>query len=133
MASSTTVPMASTKANNVNRFNVKPAICRAAKVPTSETMMEMAGMSVARKSCKKKYTTISTRRRAIKSVSSTLAIDSRRKSLVDNICSKCRPLGIDLLISSSAAVRRSLVSLALAPAIWKAMKMTDGLPSTIPL
>ena len=66
-------------------------------------------------------------------VSSTLAMDSNRKSLVDNMLTKWSPFGSVFSISCRAAVKRSLVSLALAPASWKAMKMTDGLPLTIPL
>ena len=54
MASSTTVPMASTKAKSVRILSEKPAILTMAKVPSSETMMEMEGMMVALKFCRKK-------------------------------------------------------------------------------
>ena len=49
MASSTTVPIASTSANSVKMFSEKPAILTMAKVPSSDTMMEMDGISVALK------------------------------------------------------------------------------------
>ena len=124
--------MANTKANSVSKFSVKPATRKAAKVPTSEMMMEMDGMRVARKSCKKKYTTNTTSKRAIISVSSTLAIDSSKKSLDDIICVKCNPLGRSFSSSFNLAVNRSLVSLALAPANWKAINCTAGLPFTRP-
>ena len=54
MASSTTVPMASTRAKSVRMLMENPAIFRQANVPTSDTMMESDGMSVLLKSCKKK-------------------------------------------------------------------------------
>ena len=76
MASSTTVPMASTRANMVRMFRLKPAAIRQANVPTSETMMEIEGMSVLLKSCKKKYTTRITRIMAMISVSTILSIEA---------------------------------------------------------
>ena len=53
MASSTTVPMASTRAKSVSRLMENPASDRKAKVPISATMIETVGMSVERMSCKK--------------------------------------------------------------------------------
>ena len=61
MASSTTVPIANTKANNVNRFILNPATAIKANVPMMETIIDTVGISVARISCKKKYTTSTTR------------------------------------------------------------------------
>ena len=80
MASSTTVPMARTRAKSVSRLSEKPAIITKAKVPMSDTIIEMDGMMVAFRSCKKKYTTIITRMMAITSVSTTLCIEALRKS-----------------------------------------------------
>ena len=54
MASSTTVPMASTKANSVRMFREKPASDTMANVPNNDTMIESEGMTVALKLCKKK-------------------------------------------------------------------------------
>ena len=54
IASSTTVPMASTKANRVNMFSEKPATFTIAKVPSSDTMMDIEGITVALKLCRKK-------------------------------------------------------------------------------
>ena len=53
MASSTTVPMASTSAKRVSRLIEKPANERKANVPTSDTRIEMVGISVERISCRK--------------------------------------------------------------------------------
>ena len=46
MESSTTVPMTSTSANRVIILRENPATKRKAKVPTSDTMIEMVGMMV---------------------------------------------------------------------------------------
>ena len=45
--------MASTKANNVSRLRLKPATDMKANVPTSDTMIEMAGITIDFTSCKK--------------------------------------------------------------------------------
>ena len=71
MASSTTVPMTSTRANSVMRFSEKPATYKKAKVPTSDTMMAMAGISVARPFWIKSSTTSTTRMMASMRVLST--------------------------------------------------------------
>ena len=46
--------MANTKANSVKMFKLNPAATKQAKVPTKETMIEIEGIKVALKSCKKK-------------------------------------------------------------------------------
>ena len=48
MASSTTVPIASTRAKSVSRLIENPARARKAKVPTSDMRIETVGMSVER-------------------------------------------------------------------------------------
>ena len=53
MASSTTMPMASTRAKSVSRLILKPATDMKANVPTSDTRMEMAGMTIDFTSCRK--------------------------------------------------------------------------------
>jgi hypothetical protein len=53
MASSTTRPMASTSAKSVIVLIDRPIAFRTAKVPTSETGIVTAGMSVVRQSCRK--------------------------------------------------------------------------------
>ena len=47
MASSTTVPIASTKAKRVRILRENPASCTIAKVPSRETTIEIEGMRVA--------------------------------------------------------------------------------------
>ena len=61
MASSTTIPMASTIANNVDKFTVKPRAAMQAKAPMIVTGTVVAGTSMARQSCRKIMITIKTR------------------------------------------------------------------------
>ena len=72
MASSTTVPMASTRAKSVRMLSEKPANETMAKVPNSDTTIEIDGIIVALKFCRKKNTTRITRMIAMISVSTTL-------------------------------------------------------------
>ena len=52
MASSTTMPMASTRAKRVRRLTVKPSAAIAAKAPMIVTGTVVAGTSMARQSCR---------------------------------------------------------------------------------
>ena len=61
IASSTTMPMASTMANSVERLIVKPSAAIAANAPMIVTGTVVAGISIARQSCRKIRMTISTR------------------------------------------------------------------------
>ena len=72
MASSTTVPMASTRAKSVRMLSENPASDTMAKVPSRETIIEIEGIIVALKFCRKKNTTRITRMMAMMSVSTTL-------------------------------------------------------------
>ena len=54
IASSTTVPMASTSANSVRIFSENPASDTIANVPSNDTMIEIDGITVALKLCRKK-------------------------------------------------------------------------------
>ena len=54
MASSTTVPIASTNAKSVNILRENPASWTMANVPNNDTMIEIDGMTVALKLCRKK-------------------------------------------------------------------------------
>ena len=53
MASSTTMPMASTRPNIDSVFSEKPSSGKKMNVPTSETGTVSSGINVARKFCKK--------------------------------------------------------------------------------
>ena len=47
------MPIASTMANRVERFTVKPSAAMAAKAPMMVTGTVVAGISIARQSCRK--------------------------------------------------------------------------------
>ncbi|MBA7658415.1 hypothetical protein ES703_66366 [subsurface metagenome] len=64
MASSTTMPIASTIANSVERLTVKPRAAIAANAPMMVTGTVVAGTSMARQSCRKIRITTSTSRPA---------------------------------------------------------------------
>ena len=68
MASSTTMPMASTRPNSDRLFSEKPSSAMTAKVPISDTGTSIIGSSVARQSCRNTSTTTKTRTNASKSV-----------------------------------------------------------------
>src|SRR6516164_4588971 len=66
MASSTTMPTASTKPNRDRLLSDIPKAARIVNVPTRETGIATTGMMVARQLCRKRYTTPITRRMAPK-------------------------------------------------------------------
>ena len=82
MASSTTMAIASTRAQSVNRFTLNPIRYRTKNVPIKATGIAIAGISVERKSCRKMNTTRNTRINASISVLSTSLMEANRKSFV---------------------------------------------------
>ena len=69
IASSTTMPMASTKPNSVRVFSEKPKAAIAAQVPISDTGIAMIGISAVRQLWRKTITTRTTSATASSSVS----------------------------------------------------------------
>ena len=117
MASSTTVPIAKTKAKSVNRLILNPATERQAKVPINETKTEMVGISVLLKSCKKKYTTMITNKIASNKVFITSSMEAYRKSFVLRISSITQPAGKSSRNSSNKSSNSLMISVALEPAV----------------
>ncbi len=76
MASSTTIPTASTSPNRVRLFSVKPNIAMTKNVPISEIGMATSGITAARQVCRKMITTTTTSRIASRMVSCTAFTDS---------------------------------------------------------
>ncbi len=79
IASSTTMPMASTSAKRVMRLMVRSKACMKMKAPMSDTGTASVGMSVERQSPRKRNTTSATSTKASTSVCATLSIDALRK------------------------------------------------------
>ena len=81
MASSTTMPTASTRPNSVRLLMDSPNAAITAKVPISETGMAMIGMIAARQRCRKRITTNTTRAMASYTVFKSSRTDSAMKSV----------------------------------------------------
>ena len=126
MASSTTVPMASTNAKSVSRLREKPTTLATAKVPTKEMMMETEGTMVALKSCRNRYTIKITRMMAMISVSITLCMEACRKSSEVSNCLNSNPAGKLFESFSSTWLISALTWVALAPGAWLMMNSTPG-------
>ena len=82
IASSTTMPMASTRPNSDRLFSEKPRAGMTANVPISDTGTAISGMIEARQFCRNTSTTMTTSRIASNSVWTTSRIDSRTKTVV---------------------------------------------------
>ena len=84
IASSTTMPMASTMAKSVRVLIEKPKMYRPAKVPMMDTGTASIGISVARQDCRKTNTTSSTSTAASKIVFCTSWIELFTTRVVSN-------------------------------------------------
>ena len=82
MASSTTIPMASTNPKSVSVLMENPRSNIPANAPTIDTGTARQGISVARQSFKNRYTTKNTKIMASTSVWITSSIDAETKSVV---------------------------------------------------
>ena len=79
MASSTTMPMASTRPNSERLLIEKPNSSIAPKVPTMEIGTASSGMIEARQVCRNRITTSTTSSTASSSVCTTALMESRTK------------------------------------------------------
>ena len=77
IASSTTMPMERTRPKSDSVLSENPSPSITANVPMSDTGTATSGMIEARQVCRNTITTMTTRRIASKSVSTTDRIDSR--------------------------------------------------------
>ncbi|MNM66338.1 hypothetical protein D3C81_778180 [compost metagenome] len=128
IASSTTMPMASTIANSVSWLMVKPMASMPMKVPSRATGMTRVGMIVARKFCRKINITRNTSTIASIRVWITSSIEMVTKVVLSYGVNQLTPCG-KLGASSSILERTALdTSRALAPgSSWMANTAT-GLP-----
>ena len=93
IASSTTMPVASTMPNSVSVLIEKPSSFTKANVPTSETGIVIAGMIVLRQFCRNRNITATTSAIASASVIITSMIDSRTMLTLSNASCHFRPGG----------------------------------------
>ena len=82
MASSTTMPMASTSPNSVRLLSENPNAAMTKNVPISDTGMATIGMIAARQVCRNRMMTITTRTTASNSVLITSSTDCWMNSVV---------------------------------------------------
>src|SRR5688572_19227279 len=115
MASSTTIPIDNTKANNVSVLMVNPKGMKKIKVPISETGIANTGIKVARQFCKNKNTTITTNANASSKVITTSRMEASTTVVVSKGTMYSTSLGKLFLSSSSVFMTPSLVASALAP------------------
>src|SRR5215467_3637715 len=93
IASSTTIPIASTSPNSVSVLIVKPSRSSTANVPMIETGTASSGITDARQVCKNTITTITTSSAASNSVSTTERIDSDTNTVGSYGASQVSPAG----------------------------------------
>ena len=77
IASSTTIPIASTSPKSVRLFRLKPSTDITANVPISETGTSIIGRIIVRQSWRKTSTTMPTKSTASRRVLKTSPIESR--------------------------------------------------------
>ncbi len=82
MASSTTMPIASTRPNSVRLFKLNPMAAITAKVPIIATGTATRGIIADRQFCKNTSTTTATKMTASRSVLNTSLIDSLMNGVV---------------------------------------------------
>ena len=93
MASSTTMPMASTRPKSVMELIENPNICMPKNVPMMDTGTASAGMSVARQLCRKMNTTRNTSTIASTSVCTTSSMEASTNGVVSYTISAGRRAG----------------------------------------
>ncbi|MNM76456.1 hypothetical protein D3C81_882820 [compost metagenome] len=81
MASSTTIPMASTRPNSDSALSEKPNRCITAKVPISDTGTAISGMIEARQVCRNRMTTSTTSTSASNRVCTTASMEPRTNTV----------------------------------------------------
>ena len=126
MASSTTIPMASTRPNRLNALIEKPSRCSTANVPTTDTGTASSGMMEARQVCRNRITTITTRAMASISVWITDLMDARTNCVGSYAMRYSTPSGMFFWISSMARRTLAEMSSALEPGAWNTPMPTAG-------
>ena len=129
IASSTTMPIASTRPKSVSVLMEKLKSLSPANVPIMETGTARHGMSVALQFCRKRKTTRNTRSTASKSVFTTSSMETRTNVVVSYGMSYVMPSGNVLLASLNCALTSSHTLIALAPG---ARVMPIGTAGSVP-
>lgn len=128
IASSTTMPIASTIANSVSWLMVKPMAYMPKKVPSSATGITRVGITVARKFCRNSSITRNTSTMASARVCTTSSMEMRTKVVDSYGANQVTPCGKVGCSSSSLALTASETLSALAPGSSWTPKAPAGLP-----
>src|ERR1700692_5080568 len=118
MASSTTMPMASTKPNMVSVLMVKPSGIKKQNVPRIDTGMASTGISVERQFCKNKNTTRATRPSVFNKVHTTSDMETFTTVTASNGTLYSTSAGNVCLSCASSAYTPLAVLNALLPGAW---------------
>ena len=128
MASSTTMPMASTRPKSERLFSENPIAAITAKVPTSDTGTASRGMIDARQLWRNTSTTMTTSTTASKSVWITASMDCSMNAVGSYPTWYFMPGGNDLASWAICAFTAAAAVRALAPGSWKMAIPTDSWP-----
>ncbi len=128
MASSTSSPMASTRANMVSTLMENPTADRMPNVPKSTTGTAMVGIRVARQFCRNRKITRKTRMMASARVFTTSPMDFWMNGVVSMTATYLTPGGKVLASSAMRALTALAVSSALAPGVSRIGMPAAGLP-----
>jgi hypothetical protein len=115
MASSTTIPMASTMPNNVSWLIENPKICMPMNAPMSATGTTSVGISVARKLCRNTSMTMNTRTTAATRVKMTSSMACVMKVVASSATNHSTPGGNSRCNSFIRALTASATWSAFAP------------------
>ena len=132
IASSTTNPVATVSAIRLRLLSEKPSRYITPKVPSSETSVATAGMTVARTLRRKALTTRTTSMIAMASVSSTSCSDERMECVRSVATCSLMSCGSCSCRSGSSARTASTVSMAFAPGCSVTSTITAGSPLNRP-
>ena len=126
MASSTTMPIASTSPNKDRLLSVKPKAAMKKKVPISDTGMATSGMIAARQVCRNRITTSTTSTVASPMVSITASTDCRMNCVGLKKMPYLTPGGKRFDNSAIRLLTPSAVASAFEPGRWKMASATAG-------
>ena len=127
IASSTTIPIATTSPSIDRLFSENPSSFMTNRVPISDTGTSIMGIRVARQSCRNRRTTINTRMNASSSVLKTSCTDSSTNTVVSYTILYSSPALKRVSCNFRMASRTdSAVDRAFEPGSWYTARVTQG-------
>ena len=133
IASSTTIPIASTRPSSDSTLIEKPISGKNMNAPISETGTVISGISVARQFCRKTKTTMMTRTIASNSVCTISVMPSSTGSVVSSEIVYSMSRGKRVERSFIVALILLATSIAFVPGIWKTAMTAEAFPLWRPI